>query len=470
MNCVKLVLAAIKKEPEKIAIQMIRGDKASFRELEVIARKTQALLLEKGVQKGDHVLLFIPLSPMLYGTIIGLAAMGVSIVLVEPWMPVAKINRLIGKIRPKAFITGSLGMLWGMRSQGVRNIPLWLKERSIDQMIGINDLKIEEQLDEAPAIITFTTGTTGEPKGMIRSHSYLADQHRILSASLGSELGPDLCIFANFALGNLASGRTSIIVTPKWKVKDLNALDSLPDDLAPQSLTCGPGFLLKLMKHANVPSLKSIHVGGALTDCWIFEHAFDKWPSTHFTHLYGSTEVEPVALVDAKLAVKKSREAGFFQTVFLGKPIESIKSRIEADTVWVSGPHVCPKYLYNPSENHKNKHTDHDGQVWHRMGDRIKQDEGFWWYRGRSGQAEESFMNEQYLYKAIGSSAGFLNEEGGIPIYYGQNASLQKDVIQRAIPRITKVMSINIKRDPRHKARIDRVASMNARHWIGGIL
>ena len=149
-------------------------------------------MLEKGIGKGDHVLLFIPLSPMLYGTIIGLASMGVPILLVEPWMKVEKINKLIQKIKPKAFITGNLGVLWGLRARGVRKIPHWVRVSKIENMIGLNELTMTDLPPDAPAIITFTSGTTGEPKGMIRSHRYLVDQHRILSSSLGEVQGPDL--------------------------------------------------------------------------------------------------------------------------------------------------------------------------------------------------------------------------------------------------------------------------------------
>ena len=37
MNCVELVLSSITKEAEKPAVHMIRGEEASFRDLDIIA-------------------------------------------------------------------------------------------------------------------------------------------------------------------------------------------------------------------------------------------------------------------------------------------------------------------------------------------------------------------------------------------------------------------------------------------------
>ena len=94
-------------------------------------------------------------------------------------------------------------------------------------------------------------------------------------------------------------------------------------------------------------------MGGALTDCGIFERGFTKWPNVDWKHLYGSTEVEPVAVADARVAVSKSRARSYFQTLYLGQPIADIQYELEPNTVWVTGPHVCPRYLTNEEEREK---------------------------------------------------------------------------------------------------------------------
>ncbi len=84
-----------------------------------------------------------------------------------------------------------------------------------------------------------------------------------------------MTLFANFALANLTAGRTSIIVHPKWNEKQLREIFSLPKELQPISLTTGPAFLIQLLQYENIlPELRSVHVGGALTDTWIFKKAF----------------------------------------------------------------------------------------------------------------------------------------------------------------------------------------------------
>ncbi|GIT51150.1 MAG: hypothetical protein Ct9H300mP15_13630 [Gemmatimonadota bacterium] len=59
-------------------------------------------------------------------------------------------------------------------------------------------------------------------------------------------------------------------------------------------------------------------IGGAQTDCWTLEHGFDRWPEARWTHVYGGSEVEPVACVDAREAVAKSRGRDRFQALFVG--------------------------------------------------------------------------------------------------------------------------------------------------------
>ncbi len=464
LNCVELFYQREKDHPQKPALWLPGQGITSFAELRSLGDRTQGLMRRLGIVSGDAVLVFEPLGPRLYGALIGLMAMGVGVALVEPWMPVAKINHVLPFVKPKAFLAGVLGFAWGSRVSTIRKIPHWvLTHRIHAEQAGGGTRDVEAN---TPAIITFTSGTTGQPKGMVRTHGYLMDQHRIFVEALHSEVvpGADLCIFANFALANLASGRTSVIMPPSWHPAHFKALNDLPTHLQPTTLTAGPAFLLEILRRAELPKLAAAHVGGALTDCAIFERAFAKWPKTEWSHLYGSTEVEPVALAPAKRAVKLSRDQGYFQTLLLGSPIPAIRSELGKDTLWVSGPHVCPRYLANDEENQKHKRTDAKGQIWHRMGDRIQQEGSEFWYAGREAQTLEDFQAEQKMYAALGSSAAFLaRDASGRLVAHCLHGNERAPLIRSVLPEVKEVFDTMIVRDRRHRARVDRVKSLGRR-------
>ncbi len=464
MNCVELFTRQARSRPNRVAVWVPGGGPSvTFAELLELGTRAQSLFRAAGVMRGDHVLMIDHLGPRLYASVTALLGLGACVVLVEPWMPIAEIERVVRVAAPRLFLANTLGRLWGLRVPAVRAIPKWVHPRKIAAERK-GELIVERMGEGDPGILTFTSGTTGKPKGVVRNQGYLMHQHRVISARLELEkhAGPDLCIFANFALANLGSGRGSIVIPSSWRARDLGRLDALGPELRPESLTCGPAFLMRLMETARVPSLRSIHVGGALTDCWIFEKAFAHFADAHFTHVYGSSEAEPVAVGDAREAVRLSRARGFFQTLHLGRPVPEIEARVEADGAWVTGPHVCPRYLGNDEENRLNKRVDDRGRVWHSMGDRVIEDDEGWWYAGRSAQDPALFSLEQKLYAALGSSQAFLQVEDGAPVACVARAETRAARAGDLLKGM-KIYDVRIRRDRRHRARIDRCASWKTR-------
>ena len=471
MNCVELAVRYARDRPDQAALWLPgrgAGSSTTFGELIERARRMQAGLIDQEIGPGDVVLLVDGLGPRLYAALIAVLALGAAVMLVEPWMAVQKIDAAVKTAKPAAYLSNGLGRLWGARVGSIRGIPKWLSPRRLEGTKPAASLHVESVDPARTGVLTFTSGTTGNPKGVLRSHQYLVRQHEALCRALELDRfqGSDLCIFANFVLANLASGRASVLIPPPWRDSRLRQLEALPASLQPETMTCGPGFLLKLMRTAPVPSLASIHVGGALTDCWIFEAGFNRWPGAGWLSVYGSTEAEPVATCDARLAVARSRDEGYFQALYLGRPVAGIDSEIRDDGLWVAGPHVCPLYLGNSEDNRRYKRRDDEGRVWHFMGDRIRRDgqDGGWWYAGRSSQAPGDFDLEQAAYGHLQSSKAFIHRTaGGRAVLVGENVS------GLALPGVDEYVDAKIYRDARHQARIDRRKTLEkGAKWLLG--
>ncbi|HNZ24069.1 MAG TPA: AMP-binding protein [Polyangiaceae bacterium] len=471
MNCVDLFVQQAKRKPNTVALWSPDGTRMTFEELLAMAGRTQRALRDAGVKPGSSVLVVELPGPRLYAIVLAVFAMGATVIAVEPWLPVGEVDRVIRFMRPTLFIGGALGMAWGARVPAVRAISRWKASSRVLSARGA-PLSIEDTSPETPALVAFTSGTTGQPKGVVRPQGYLIHQHDIYTRSLGltHHEGPDLCIFANFVLANLASGRPSLLVSPRWSFKQLRAIDDLPDELQPRTLSCGPAFLAQILRNARLDKLASVHVGGALSDVSLWENAFDKWPDTHFLHVYGSSEAEPVAVLDARKAVAVSRARGFHQVLCVGKPVDAIRSRLEPNSLWVTGPHVCRWYVGNDRENLVHKRVDEHGNVWHDMGDRIEVRDDLWWYAGRASQPAEDFSWEQSVYHELGHSRAFIHRTNPGSVYLvGEGLRQNAERIKQQYRGIDRLICCPIYRDRRHRARIDRRTTLRkGAPWLPG--
>jgi 4-hydroxybenzoate polyprenyltransferase len=191
------------------------------------------------------------------------------------------------------------------------------------------------------------------------------------------------------------------------------------------------------------------------------EKAIRDFPSAQVLHIYGGSEAEPVALIEAQEALTRSQQKNYFQVLCLGKPIEDIKIKFKETILWVSGPNVAQEYLGEQRENLGVKERDESGILWHNMGDRIFLEKDFLWLQGRANQDQLDFALEQKIYSHLQSSKSFLHRSGDNKlILVGEDIHTRSDELKSRFPQIDIFLETKIIRDRRHRSRIDRVESL----------
>lgn len=465
MNAISLFKEKALLHPFKLAIADIKNGEMSFGELKNLSAKAQSLMMKQGIGQNDSVVMALAPSPEMYAFVCGLLGLGVQIVFIEPWLKPERINEIINTIKPAAFISGGLGKIWGMRARAIRQIPLWISPKDLSQIEFSDEFIATELVPGHHAFVVFSSGTTGTPKGAVRTHEYLKNIFDIFIRIEPEDFEtPDLAVFPNVALFHLATGRGAIIVPHRWSENNFKKLKTLVDKYKPETVSTGPAFLKKIFDlnlTTTFGHFKRVVIGGALTDCWLMEKAINEFPTAKVLHIYGGSEAEPIAVVEAKKALKQSLSKGYFQVLCLGKPIDEIQFKFKEDILWVTGPNVAREYIGDPRDNLGVKERDDHGVLWHNMGDRAELSDGLLWIKGRANQPRSDFELEQSIYTFLNSSQCFIHRSSNDQvILFGDKVEDKKVEISSKFPQINNIINSPIKRDRRHRSRIDRQSSL----------
>ncbi len=360
-----------------------------------------------GLSRGDRVLVMIPMSAELYLVLIGLFKLGAVAVFIDPWIGLTQLARCCELTQPKAFIGVAKAHLLRWLSPIVRRIPL---QFVVGDTAFFGTPRLQMRLsrrtptfetapvsEEDPALITFTTGSTGLPKGAERTHGFLMAQHEVLSRHLA--LSPediDMPTLPVFVLNNLANGTTSVLPL----MNPLRPADINPSVVVRQvqefkiTTTAGsPAFFWPiaeycLLQNITLESLRTVFIGGAPVPSELIEALSKIMPESTISVVYGSTEAEPISLIRAEEILSETApltKAGL--GICVGKPMPEVETRIIKMTenvtdldslvqpvgvigeIAVTGRHVNQTYYKNPKAVRENKFEDEKGRIWHRTGD-----------------------------------------------------------------------------------------------------
>lgn len=421
----------------------IEHDSVDVEQLHYTVGKLAGGLKNQGIQKGDRVIVFIPMSFPMYAMMFALQKIGAIAVFLDSWARRDQLNISAEVVSPKAVISFEKAFQFLDGIESIDKIDLKISVGPCEKTYSTSFEKlmseqtwseIEPVEKEHTALITFTTGSSGTPKGADRSHRFLASQHYALNRHIPYKSDDiDIPAFPIFSLNNLAAGVTTTL--PAIDVGAPNPLDApmLIAQIKTMNVSCttlSPSLMNALSSYCNehkiiLNELRRIITGGAPVSKDDVRHIKQCAPHAEVLILYGSTEVEPMAhindvdmLKEDKLSkdpqwVDEGVNVGRFdeglQVKFL--KIERGPVTISSKTDWsylevpkghvgeiiVSGEHVCERYYNNEEAFYKSKIVDVDGTIWHRTGDlgRFDSNDNLW-IVGRIHNAIE--RDGQYLF------------------------------------------------------------------------
>lgn len=403
-----------------------RGVRAySFAQLDDAVARAAALLYAHGVQPGDRVLVFHPMAADLYIALGALFRLGAAALFIDPGLGRAQIAAACARLAPQALLATPKAHLLRLTVPALRRIPLaiatgwgapWaLAWRKLWRTPP--DAPPVMTSPETPALITLTSGSTGQPKIALRSQGFLQAQHAAIHATLG--LGPGDRVVTTlpiFVLSFLTSGAAAILPAVDLRRPGRVDTPALLRQIEQHRATClaaSPALLEQIARACaaagrTLPGITHIYSGGAPVFPDLLDAIQAAAPQARVTAVYGATEAEPMAHLERSAITSVDRERmQHGGGLLVGMPIAAVRLRILPDRwgtplgpldaatlddqtlpahrpgeIWVSGAHVLAGYWQGEGDAETKVHV--GAQVWHRTGDAGYLDEaGRLWLLGR---------------------------------------------------------------------------------------
>lgn len=410
LNLVEKVRLQAIEQPEKTAYYFM--DKAtSYAELEGAIGKFAAGLKELGVEKGDHVALLLGNTPHFIISLYATMRLGATAIPINPIYTPDEISYIIQNGDVKAVI--ALDMLLPLVEVGMKAFPnvvtYVICETTPDvgeKVSALSDVAkaktklftrviaeatyvaepVEVNKDDT-AVILYTSGTTGHPKGAMLTHENLYSNARDVGEYLqiqeNDRVIATLPMFHVFALtvvvnAPLMKGAT-LLIAPRFSPGEIFELAAKYEATVFAGVPTMYNFLyqfeagdVKAFSHLRL----AISGGASLPVSLLF--AFEDKFKVRISQGYGLSEASPVTCFNP---LDRERKAGSIGTSIINvenKVVDEFGQEVpngEVGELIVYGPNVMKGYYKLPEET---AHAIRDG--WLYTGDLARRDDEGYFY------------------------------------------------------------------------------------------
>ncbi|MEY4130684.1 MAG: hypothetical protein RLZZ31_808 [Actinomycetota bacterium] len=379
MHSLAELLASTEAFGDRLAMTFSDGRQVTFTEfIADVSSVAEWMSSEYGISKGDRVALC---AANCYGWIVSFWAsltLGAITVAMNGWWTTPEMQHAIDLTDPKLLLFDA------RRAERLepQSAPVVLFEDRLEEMLNYaqrSSLPFTSVDEDDPAILIFTSGTTGRPKAAVLSHrsviaystlqNYIAARSMHLMGITPTPGGPQpirLAVFPLFHVSGLGATVNSLHVgaTTAWYLGRFEA-DAVIRFVIDNKVNIigGTGtHILRLLDHpdcALIPpqQVLSVGMGGSATTPEILRRLANRFP--HLDHTmstgYGSTETGALVSFAPNALLEATPEC-------IGPPLPTVSVRIcdengnvlpegEEGNICVKSPLVMSEYWRHPSAN-----------------------------------------------------------------------------------------------------------------------
>lgn len=349
--------------PEATAI-VFEGKQWTYSELYNNAKKIAGYLQQQGYEKGDIVAQFMLNSDLFMAVYYGVQLAGLTIMPINTKLASPEVEYIFNHSEAKVLIFDE--KVEHTIEKSVHNFKEKLNLAKIRKIFEEDEThyKPVSMKESDTAVVMYTSGTTGKPKGVMLSHQNIFETAEIWSESMKMSSNDRTYICTPlfhcagshvFAVPTMYQGGAVIIeeaFSPERTLKNLVDTNATIFFGVPAMYT----ILLSKpeLKKFNFEHLRLFGYGAAPMPFELVKRLKDAFPNVKVQNLYGQTENTPAAssLTDEHALTKIGS---------VGKPLARTEIKLvdalgeevlvgEVGEICVKGPQVMKGYLRNPEE------------------------------------------------------------------------------------------------------------------------
>lgn len=467
------------RQPDAPAVFASSGD-LSYAQLRDQALAVATALRAAGVAAGDTIAVLGPKTAEQIPALLGILSVGGAYLPIGADQPRDRAERILE----------SAGVRLAVACGGQR-LCVPVHELVLADILrgGPVDAEIRSaRIDPAElAYVLFTSGSTGEPKGVEVTHDAAMNTVEFIGRHF--EIGPaDRCLALSTLEGDISvmdifvTLRTggAIVVVDEAQRRDPDAWARLIDTHQVTVLHFMPGWLEMLVEvgHGRLFSVRVVPTGGDWVRPEVVRRLRAESPNLRFAGLGGATET-PVhnSIFEVTDAIPEHWTALPF-----GVPLPNNTCRVVDDTgadcpdwvpgeYWVSGRGIARGYRGRPDLSAE-RFVEHDGRIWYRTGDLVR----YWpngtlefvgradhrvkisGYRVELGEVETALRRVPGVRTAVAASIAASGESDVLAAQVcTDDSALTAERIRRSMADLVPAHMI-----PRHIMRVERIGFTDA--------